>query len=108
MTYVIGLDLGQAQDYTALAIAEQVPQRVEQPRPRIENHYHIRHLERPPLGTKYTAIVEQVQALMQQEPLSPQTPLVVDKTGVGAGVVDMFKAADLYPRAITITGGDAV
>jgi hypothetical protein len=38
-----------------------------------------------------------------------RAPLVVaDKTGVGRPVVDMLRAADLKPVAVTITGGDAV
>jgi len=34
--------------------------------------------------------------------------LVVDHTGVGVAVVDLFKDAHLDPIAITITGGDTV
>lgn len=34
--------------------------------------------------------------------------LVVDQTGVGRPVVDMLRAADLLPIALTITGGDTV
>jgi hypothetical protein len=40
----------------------------------------------------------------------PTITLVVDATGVGAAVVDLFRRADLPGRmiAVTITGGDAV
>ncbi len=48
------------------------------------------------------------QDLLRRAPLSADTPLVVDKTGVGIAVVDMFTAAGMRPVAITITGGTAV
>jgi len=103
-SFFLGLDLGQAQDYTALAVVEQKTFRYE-PRP-VE--YHVRHLERPKLGTPYPAIVERVQDLMKSNQLLNRTALVVDETGVGAPVVDMFKKVGLRPVAITITGGNSV
>ena len=96
-SFYIGLDLGQAQDYTAIAVVEKQ-----------EKEYHVRHLERPKLGTPYPAIVEQVQNLLKSDQLWGRTALVVDKTGVGAPVVDMFRKAGLRPVAITITGGNSV
>ncbi|MGI6449342.1 MAG: hypothetical protein ACOX3R_03310 [Desulfitobacteriia bacterium] len=53
-SFYIGLDLGQAQDYTALTIIERKHFNYSLPR----EQYHIRHLERPKLGTPYPAIVE--------------------------------------------------
>ena len=102
--FYIGLDLGQAQDYTALTIIERKHFNYSLPR----EQYHIRHLERPKLGTPYPAIVEQVQELMQSNQLLNQTALVVDATGVGRPVVDLFRKAGLRPVAITITGGNTV
>lgn len=52
-------------------------------------------------------IVEQVVGPLDTAPLSRKTPLVVDKTGVGSAV-DMFTAAGVKPRAVTITGGNEV
>ncbi|MBC7341186.1 MAG: hypothetical protein H5U02_01820 [Clostridia bacterium] len=101
--FFLGLDLGQAQDYTALAVVERKVFRYEAK----PDEYHIRHLERPKLGTPYPAIVERVQNLMQSNQLINRTALVVDKTGVGAPVVDMFRKAGLRPVAITITGGNS-
>ncbi|MCL6472539.1 MAG: hypothetical protein K6T91_06955 [Firmicutes bacterium] len=96
--FFLGLDLGQAQDYTALAVLE-----------RIENgEYHVRHLERFKLGTPYPAVVERVRMLMLTRPLLNRSVLVVDRTGVGAPVVDMFRLENLRPIAITITGGNSV
>jgi hypothetical protein len=107
--FIMGVDLGQAQDYTAICILERKDATVLKPRPHVERAYELRYLQRPPLGTKYTTIVAQVIGLLDRAPLHRRTtPLVVDRTGVGRGVVDMFTAAGVRPRAITITGGDAV
>jgi len=114
--FIIGLDLGQAQDYTAIAIVEQVlpplpkPTQPYQPltyygggetfntngdqmlgvavlslppEDTRQATYHVRHLERPALGTKYPAIVVRVKTLLASPPLTLRTPLVIDRTGVG-------------------------
>ena len=72
---------------------------------------HVRHLERYDLGTKYTAIIENVKRLLSREPIGrrlERTRLLVDKTGVGAAVVDSFHAAGVRPIAVTIHGGSNV
>jgi hypothetical protein len=109
-TFTVGLDLGQSQDFTAICVLERVPARCAVPSERAEDWYefHVRHLERPALGTRYPAIVERVRTLLDTPPLTMRTPLVVDRTGVGAAVTDMFPAAGLWPHAVTITGGDAI
>ncbi len=88
---VIGADLGQAQDSTALAVAE-----VRTP------EIHVRHLERLPLGTPYPKVVERIGDLVDK---LPGTALVVDATGVGRAVLDQMHEANLAPVAVTITGG---
>lgn len=98
--FYVGLDLGQAQDYTAIAV-------VERKEHEGGSEYHVRHLERPRLGTPYPAIAERVRQLLTTEPLRGRAVLVVDATGVGAPVVDLLRRAGLSPVAVTITGGDA-
>jgi hypothetical protein len=60
------------------------------------------------LGTPYPAIVKDVQALMERPPL-PGCRLVVDATGVGRAVVDLFRGAKLPALLVpvTITSGRA-
>jgi hypothetical protein len=101
MSYIVGLDLGQAVDYTAVVIVEQ-----QGTRPQIT--YHLRHLERFPLGTAYPAIVTQVQTLLGHPTLERQTRLVVDATGCGRPVVDLLTQAHLDPVAVSIHGGEHV
>jgi hypothetical protein len=69
----------------------------------------LRHLERFELGTPYPRIVERIAAILETEPLRGRwCALVVDATGVGAGVVDHFVHAGLSPIPVTIHGGDTV
>jgi len=96
--FFVGIDLGQSQDYTALSILERLKNDKEYV-------YHVRHLERI-RGTPYPAIVEKTARMMQSERLKGQASLVVDQTGVGAPVVDLFEQAGLKPVGVLIHGGD--
>ena len=121
--FVIGLDLGQKQDYTAVAVVEK-EERSESSagdKPML----YLRHLERYALGTPYGEQMDRVAALVSKiketapnripmlwsaddlpRAARPQPPeLVVDATGVGVGVVEMLKDRGLRYRAVSITGG---
>jgi hypothetical protein len=100
--YFLGLDLGQTQDFTALAVLESQPTTPAEP-----PDYALRHLRRFPLGTPYTEIVLAIARLAGTHPLSG-SPLVVDQTGVGRAVVDMLRQAAGWVVPVTITGGHAV
>jgi hypothetical protein len=102
--FLVGLDLGQASDYTALAIL----QRTITANPR-EKLFAVRHLERFPLGTSYPTICDYVADLFDEAPLSNGT-LAVDQTGVGRAVVDLIRRArpQAIIRPIAITAGHAV
>ncbi len=111
----LGLDLGQANDFSALTIAERDrrPRYRDEPRDDVPAKYRIGHLQRFALKTPYPAIVAQVATLVRD--LAGRTPvphlrLVVDATGVGRPVVDLLRQERL-PAAlidVTITGGDSV
>ena len=112
--YFAGVDIGQMQDYTAIAVVRKLkkpapfPTR-EDPDPKTPRpEYQLVHLERLPLGTPYPTMVKRVSDLMHRDPLHKNCELVVDATGVGRPVVDMFEDARLDPTAVTITGGDTV
>jgi hypothetical protein len=68
----------------------------------------VRELMRFPLGTGYPDIVDRVARLMMQPPLNEGSVLLVDATGVGQPVVDLFRQRGLKPIAVTITGGREV
>ncbi|HEY7310271.1 MAG TPA: hypothetical protein VH643_12985 [Gemmataceae bacterium] len=104
--FVIGLDLGQTQDFTALAVLQR-NQSDAGPSGLPSPDYALRHLRRFPLGTPYTEIVPAVARLTGTSPLSG-SPLIVDQTGVGRAVVDMLRQAVGWVVPLTITGGHAV
>lgn len=63
------------------------------------------YLQRLPLGTPYPAIIGHVAQLLPRLP--PGTELVIDYTGVGRPVFDMFLSVGLSPIGVLITGGHA-
>jgi len=92
--FFVGVDLGQAKDFTAIAIIEGGAT------------YRIRHLERV-RGLTYSAIIDRINSIMRSQALrDARTRLIVDRTGVGAPVVDLLRNKGLDPVSITITGGD--
>jgi len=98
--FIMGLDLGQVQDYTALGILERNGSSQK------DRDYKLRYLERFPLGTSYPKIIEKLRHLMENDPLRGRISLVVDATGVGRPVIDMLRQEKLNPIGITITGGN--
>jgi hypothetical protein len=104
--FILGLDLGQSQDFTALAAIE----KSWGPRPddptRQVGFYAVRHLKRWPLKTSYTDITNDLVRLVQTSPLAWPV-LTVDKTGVGTAVIDLLVKAQLaaWIRPVLITGG---
>jgi len=104
--FVLGVDLGQARDWTAICVAERFlgpPLRVD-----------VGHLERPPLGTRYPAVVDRVARLavaLRTRTPAPAVQVAIDYTGVGRAVLDIFREVDLAGASlvpITIHGGSAV
>ena len=96
--FYVGLDLGQANDYTAASILERVGDH-------LENSYQVRHLERV-RNVPYPQIVDKVSSMMHHPTLEYKADLIVDQTGVGAPVVDLFRQAGLNPVGVLIHGGD--
>ncbi len=104
--FVVGADLGQAHDPSAIAVVERVAAAdpaTGAARPPV---FAVRHLERVPLGTPYPQVAARLVALFERSPLSGGT-LVVDETGVGRPVVDLLRTLPLRAmlRPLTITSG---
>ena len=86
-SYYSGLDLGQAQDFTAWAVLEQTRQPdPDRPGGRMLTHYALRYLERMPLGTPYPDVCTRLKECYAKAPLTGSV-LAVDETGVGRPVV---------------------
>ncbi len=130
---ISGVDLGQQRDPTAICVVERgyVPagplynaeyyhrgEWIYSAREPVSLEYHVRHLERPALGTCYVGVVECILELLQSLG-DRELALAVDTTGVGRPVADMLRARlEMWLRSyrqtrlmtgwITITGGDSV
>ena len=99
--FFIAADLGQVNDYTAFTVTE-----------RINSEYHLRHIERPELGTPYPKIIDRLKELAEVPPLrgSMSNTIVIDITGVGRPVWDLLIRAGIRAtlKGIAITGGNTV
>jgi hypothetical protein len=109
LAFVLAADLGQSSDPTALAVLEHRTAYFEHvmtgSRRQVEERFDIRHLARLPLGLSYPAVVQEVAALLKRPPLAGRCELVIDETGVGRAVADIFDTAGLKPLRVTITAG---
>ncbi len=130
---IVGVDLGQQRDPTAICVVERgyvsagplynarywyKGREMHAAREPVALEYHVRHLERPALGTSYFDVVERILELLADLG-DRELVLTVDTTGVGRPVKDMLKArledwleerleVEITTAWITITGGDSV
>jgi hypothetical protein len=96
--YVLGLDLGPAAAFTALAIVE----RADNDRaPDADPQFAVKHLQRFPPGTAYKVVAAAVGELLATEELA-EAPVVLDLTAVGAGVRDLFRDLDPRPKLVSV------
>ena len=109
--FIIGVDLGQARDYTAIAVLERFEELTGEAvkgRWTTAVRYEMPHLERPPLGTSYPDIIERLKDLIARLPDHKRLKIVVDRTGCGRPVVDLMRKEKLSVIPVTITAGGSV
>lgn len=109
-SYYVGLDLGQSMDPTALSVTEKMTAPVlsigyRAGKMQFTTAYRVRHLERFPLGLSYPEMVRRTQSTLNTAPLRGNSKLIIDQTGVGRPVFDLFKQARMDPAGVTITAG---
>jgi hypothetical protein len=95
--FVIGVDPGQQVDPTAIAVVQ--VGRGQRPL------FRCGHLQRLPLGTSYPEMVWRVKELSDRPIFRGRSEIVVDETGVGRAVCDLFEDQGFYPQRVTITAG---
>jgi hypothetical protein len=147
--YFIGLDLGQARDYTAICVLEEplwIPSEAldssageagwawraniktepgwVSPAELLPGQFaavkywnynygrpsrvplHIRHLERPALGTPYPEVVDRVANIVLREPVTRGgSALLVDAGGPGRPMANDLSKAGMRPIRISFHGG---
>jgi len=109
--FIIGVDLGQARDYTAICILERFEEltgEAEKGRWISRVRYEMPHLERLPLGTSYPEIVERLKGLLARLPPHERVKVLVDRTGCGRPVVDLLRSEKLKIIPVTIIFSGAV
>ena len=112
-SWTLAADIGQSQDYTALSVLQhtrtpieddwevnEIARRITQ---KVIERFDVRGLKRLPLGMEYPLQADRVQQLLATLP--GRCDLVLDQTGVGAPVADIFAQRGLKPVRITITAG---
>lgn len=101
--HIIGVDLGQFNDFTALSVIE------SEANTRTPVH-QVRHLDRW-RGRPYTDLTGTLAEVIAEVRTDKARPtLAIDQTGVGAAVVDQIRAANLDAELVSISihGGDRV
>jgi hypothetical protein len=110
--YALGVDLGKKNDSTAIALVERL---VEPVPPHVEGwcdsslrqrvypaRFTVVAMDRVPLGTSYVEVAQRVATIMQK---FTNAELVVDISGVGQAVADIFRDFGLHFTGVSITGG---
>lgn len=114
--FALAVDPGQSVDPTGICVVERVREPIPPEQGGVGEDliqrlgpptFHVRWLERLKLGTSYVAVVQHVANLLQRPPLRGNCRLILDRTGVGRGVADLFTHGGLAPICVTITAGDA-
>lgn len=112
--WYLGLDVGQSIDPSAVCALRHVVTPTDEWKPNDRNprivqqqcveRFQVLHLERLPLGMPYPTQVAHVGGLLARPPLTGAT-FVLDYTGCGRPVADMFSRAGLQPVCLLITAG---
>ena len=116
--YVVGVDVGQSNDYTALVILHSYRYRESASADPFEKPVDLRrhdlvHAERfreIPYPDQVRRVAERYHELERhvatEHASRANLVLVVDATGVGKPILDAMREAKLRPRGILITGGE--
>ena len=110
MEVVIGIDIGQKHDPTAICVSERESRSVDG---RSRTHHLVRHLERLPIGLPYPQVGERLTEIARgiRDKTGYGPELCIDATGVGLPVVDALADDHEYLSHVTVvyfTHGDRV
>jgi hypothetical protein len=118
--FLLGADLGQSPDPSALAILEEKLLVMEKGKLNINDlslrlaarapikvvsRLDCRWLERIPLGTPYPQVLDRCEAWLKSPELVEEAIFILDYTGVGHPVYDFARDRGMAPIGINITAG---
>lgn len=102
MTIMIGVDIGQRTEPSAVCVAETDDRPA--PHGRDEHHYLVRHLERLPIGTSFPELADRTAQVAAGvvERTGNRPHVYVDATGLGQSVADLFSAHARGVRVVAV------
>jgi hypothetical protein len=113
-SWIVGVDLGQRVDYTAVSVIEHVRTPTDEwdvneaactSKQKVEERFTVRGLQRLSLGLDYPDQAARIAELLSRPPLRGFADMVIDDTGVGAPVADEFERRwSAKPVRVTLTG----
>ena len=104
--FYIGLDIGQANNYTAMTTLEKKVVSIIAKTPQVE--YHCPHLERFELKKEYPEMMDDLKKRINATGLFGRYQIIADATGVGKPVVDYIRKEGLSVVPVIITSGSNV
>ncbi len=105
--YVFGVSLGVSIQPTAMALVEHKVWKNENWEPETEA-LHLRYLERLQLDAGYPDTVERIDTVLKSaeikdEECDENPDVIIDVTGAGRAILELFKRAEIEPIVVTIT-----
>ncbi len=106
--YILGASLGTGIQPTAVAVLEHEVWKNDKWKPETVA-LSLRYLERIPLDTGYPDTVQRIDTLLKtaqikDEECDKASDVVLDVTGSGRAIVELFDRAEIGPIVVTITG----
>lgn len=104
--YTVGLSIGPPSDTTGLVVVE-TTERPDSAGPAAAPWSHaVRHLRRFPPGSGYRDIVGAVESILVN--VAGEKAVVLDVTGVGAPIADLFTWREASTRRYRLTAGETL
>ena len=107
--YVISIDIAKRRDFTAIQIYRDTPELIRGDRAANapDRHFHFQDLVYQFKGQdmRYQDLAMHVVRLVSDKKVANNNDLIVDGTGVGVAVVDIFRERGLNPIPIVATAG---
>ncbi len=96
----LGVDLGQSQDPTSIAVVERIRQRTDG---KPKDRFILRLLEQAPLGEPYPTQAQRIKQIVARPRIAEHDPRIfMDFTGVGRPMYDIMRQQRV-PRLVPVT-----